>query len=306
MQARQTSWQHHGKRLEIYLPGMFVAYGRRGRYPAVSLTGRHCDMACDHCNGRLLETMLPATSPGELWEVARRAQERGDLGLLISGGSDRQGRLPSGSSSYQPSQRIKRETGLILTAHVARIDETTAKGLKAGRRQPGPDRRGGRRGHRPRGAAPSRRPGRPGGNPGRLRRGRTGHRPPYHTRPASRPDARRVGRPGAPGHPEPPPGGLRGAHAHEGHGHGRRHSAFTPGSSGIPWPRPVDCSPRPAITWAAPGPGAATGPSWTAWRSNAGVNALAVPSDAALEAAKELGLEVVLHDTCCSVYAAHV
>lgn len=128
--ARTISWQHHGKRLEIFLPGMFVAYGRRGRYPAVSLTGRHCDQGCDHCGGRLLETMLPVTSPSELRRVALRAAERGDVGLLVSGGSDSQGRLPW--DEFIPTlAEIKQETGLILTAHVARIDESTARGLKA-------------------------------------------------------------------------------------------------------------------------------------------------------------------------------
>jgi uncharacterized radical SAM superfamily protein len=129
MQARRISWQHHGQRLDIFLPGMFVAYGRRGRYPAVSLTGRHCDLGCEHCGGRLLETMLPATTPEELRATAARAKERGDVGLLISGGSDREGRLPW--EEFLPTlAEIKQDTGLILTVHAARLDEATARGLK--------------------------------------------------------------------------------------------------------------------------------------------------------------------------------
>ena len=67
-QARETSWAIHGKRLTIFLPGMFTAYGRTGRYPAVSLTGDRCDQGCAHCGGRLLTTMLKPDGPEGLLE----------------------------------------------------------------------------------------------------------------------------------------------------------------------------------------------------------------------------------------------
>ncbi len=133
--ARELSWARHGKRLVIATPGMFVAYGHRGRYPAVSLTGRDCELGCDHCRGRLLETMLPATSPAELVELGRRLAAQGQQGFLLSGGSDRRGRLPW--AEYLPAiAQVIEETGLTVTAHVARIDAPTARALKeAGVRQ---------------------------------------------------------------------------------------------------------------------------------------------------------------------------
>lgn len=93
-QARALSWQHHGAKLGIYLPGMFTAYGRKGRYPAVSITGQECRQGCDHCRGQLLRTMRPACGGEALYALGKRLAAQGQLGMLISGGSDPQGRLP--------------------------------------------------------------------------------------------------------------------------------------------------------------------------------------------------------------------
>lgn len=135
VKAREVSWAHHGKKLAVATPGMFTVYGRKGRYPAVSLTGKSCQLGCDHCAGRLLETMLPAASPDELMELGRKLKAKGQHGFLLSGGSDREGRLPW--TDFIPAiAQVIEETGLIVTAHVARIDADTAQALKdAGVRQ---------------------------------------------------------------------------------------------------------------------------------------------------------------------------
>jgi uncharacterized radical SAM superfamily protein len=130
--AREMSWARHGKKLAVALPGMFMVYGRKGRYPAVSLTGQACQLGCEHCGGRLLETMLPAESPAELIELGRKLKAQGQHGFLLSGGSDHEGRLPWGEFIPAIEQVIK-ETGLTVTAHVARIDLGIAKALKAAR-----------------------------------------------------------------------------------------------------------------------------------------------------------------------------
>lgn len=129
-QARELSHAAHGKRLDIFVPGMFTAYGRKGRYPAVSLTADKCELGCKHCAGRLLETMLPATTPEELLRLGQRLWQKGEKGMLISGGSDREGRLPLGRM-VPAIERLSQETGLYITAHVARLDQDTAKALKA-------------------------------------------------------------------------------------------------------------------------------------------------------------------------------
>lgn len=133
--AREAARARGGRRLTIATPGMFTAYGRRGRYPAVSLTGSACGLGCDHCRGRLLESMLPAADPEALAALARRLAARGQRGFLLSGGSDRRGRLPW--DRFLPAiARAVEETGLTVTVHAARLSPDQARGLKqAGVRQ---------------------------------------------------------------------------------------------------------------------------------------------------------------------------
>ena len=128
--AGEVSREGFGKKLTIYLPGMITAYGRKGRYPAVSLTGTRCEQNCRHCAGKLLETMLPAETPEELVALGQKLWARGRHGILLSGGSDQKGRLPW-REMLPAIRELKQTTGLTLTAHVGRLDQTTARELKA-------------------------------------------------------------------------------------------------------------------------------------------------------------------------------
>ncbi len=134
-EAWDTARARHGRSVTFYLPGM-IRYGdRRGRYPAVSITGNACELQCDHCRGLLLRPMIPAQEPAVWVEKARRLARRGAHGILISGGADARGRLPW--KRFAPSiARISRETRLFLTAHTGFPDLETAGLLRqAGVRQ---------------------------------------------------------------------------------------------------------------------------------------------------------------------------
>jgi lipoyl synthase len=132
--SRRHSVDRFGPNIDFFLPGMFMYYGRTGRYPAVSLTGESCRLNCDHCRAGLLKTMIPALTPDELLRVADSQKKKGRLGLLISGGSDEYGRLPW-DVYLGAIQRIA-ETGLIVTCHCGVLDYNTARHLKqAGVRQ---------------------------------------------------------------------------------------------------------------------------------------------------------------------------
>lgn len=128
--ARRISQAHFGPSLEFFLPGMFVLNGQTGLYPAVSLTGDQCRLACEHCRGQLLANMYPARTPEALLGVAKDLQARGRRGLLISGGSDIDGRLP-----WEPFlgtiETIVHEVGLTVTVHAGYLDTSTARRLKA-------------------------------------------------------------------------------------------------------------------------------------------------------------------------------
>jgi uncharacterized radical SAM superfamily protein len=129
-QAWALSRRHHGRRLGLYLPGMFVYDGRRGRFPAVSLTGSECALGCGHCRGQLLAQMAPAVRPGQLLDLARRAKTQGHLGLLVSGGCDQAGRLPWAAFADDLAA-VKAETGLFLAVHAGFVDPAQARSLKA-------------------------------------------------------------------------------------------------------------------------------------------------------------------------------
>jgi uncharacterized radical SAM superfamily protein len=133
--AWKTARKNLGDGFTFYLPGM-VKYGQeRGRYPAVSITAGQCALKCEHCQGRLLAPMIKVAEPQELVEKCLRLKANGMLGVLLSGGSDPQGRLPW--EKYLAAITVVRaQTGLFLSAHVGFPDSVTCRELKkAGVRQ---------------------------------------------------------------------------------------------------------------------------------------------------------------------------
>jgi uncharacterized radical SAM superfamily protein len=134
VQARSLSWRYFGKRICFYAPG-FIHYenryfrSSRNAFPSISITGTSCSLNCNHCEGRLLETMIPATSPQILVETCRKIKAKGAVGCLISSGC-----LPDGSV---PIERFidaiaeAKRLGLTVVAHTGLIDLDTARRLKS-------------------------------------------------------------------------------------------------------------------------------------------------------------------------------
>ena len=127
--AREASWQAFGRQVTFYVPGMFHCQSMRGKYQAISVTGNACELRCDHCKGRLLRSMIGATTAEALIEKAVRLAEHGNYGILISGGCDADGRLPW--NRFIPAiQEIKRRTNLYISIHSGIVDDITARRLK--------------------------------------------------------------------------------------------------------------------------------------------------------------------------------
>ncbi|HMK36855.1 MAG TPA: radical SAM protein [Desulfomonilaceae bacterium] len=127
--AWDISRAHCGNTLTVHIPGMFVVNGRRGGFRAVSITGSRCDLDCEHCRGLLLRTMPHAQTPEELLQFGWDAWKRGDHGMLVTGGCDREGKLPW--SSFLPVlRRLKQETALKITIHAGQLDLPAARKLK--------------------------------------------------------------------------------------------------------------------------------------------------------------------------------
>jgi uncharacterized radical SAM superfamily protein len=98
-------------------------------FPTISITGNACALNCKHCGGKVLETMHPALSPQALFELGVKLKGKGAKGCLVSGGC-----LPDGSvpiDNFVPVlERLKRELGLTVFVHTGIIKKDTARALK--------------------------------------------------------------------------------------------------------------------------------------------------------------------------------
>jgi uncharacterized radical SAM superfamily protein len=128
-ESRSQSWSKFGKKITFYHPGMFYYNGGLGDYPALSITGNKCQLQCDHCKGKILETMIPVSDSKDLIQKCRKLKEKGTKGLLISGGSFSDGSLPW-SDFLLGIRKVKEITNLYISIHSGIIDFPTAMNLK--------------------------------------------------------------------------------------------------------------------------------------------------------------------------------
>ena len=132
-QARLLSWKHFGKRIHFYAPG-FVHYenryfrSSRNAFPSISITGSSCSLNCSHCGGKLLKTMIPATSPQTLVETCKKIKAKGAVGCLISGGCLPDGSVPIGG--FVDAIAEAKKLGLTIVVHTGLIKVDTANRLK--------------------------------------------------------------------------------------------------------------------------------------------------------------------------------
>jgi uncharacterized radical SAM superfamily protein len=133
--SRRRSWDLFGKTIKFYAPS-FVRYQTAHytapvkAFPSISITGSSCALRCQHCTGKVLETMIPATTPHDLLRVCRSLKAQGCTGCLISGGCLPNGTVPL-ERFVEPIRTIKEELGLKVIVHTGVIREPTAYALKA-------------------------------------------------------------------------------------------------------------------------------------------------------------------------------
>lgn len=134
LRARSASWSRFGRRIRFYIPG-FTYYSNKyfksssSIFPSISVTGEYCSLSCDHCGGKILRTMIPATTPRRLVEVCAELKGKGALGCLISGGC-----LPNGSvpiaKFLDAISEVKRRFGLTIVVHTGLVDFDVARKLR--------------------------------------------------------------------------------------------------------------------------------------------------------------------------------
>ncbi len=96
---------------------------------AISLTGSGCALECDHCDKKILESMIPLDTRDGLYSMCKKLAESGTESVLISGGSMKNGQVAF-IKHIVDIARVKNELGLKVIMHTGLVNEEMAKGLK--------------------------------------------------------------------------------------------------------------------------------------------------------------------------------
>lgn len=104
----------------------------KNSFPSFSITAGACGLNCDHCQAKILEPMIPATSPEMLdMKVRHLAHTQGLNGFLLSGGSNRRNEIRY-ERFYPVVERLKRDFPTMRIAiHTALTDERGARAMEA-------------------------------------------------------------------------------------------------------------------------------------------------------------------------------
>ena len=103
------------------VPGKVTFYRPGRSFPAVSVTGRKCELMCDYCQGHYLEGMDAVDSAEGLLALAHRLQAQGAKGFLLSGGCDPRGKVPL-QGFLGAVARLKEEMSLAINIHTGILD----------------------------------------------------------------------------------------------------------------------------------------------------------------------------------------
>lgn len=98
----------------------------KGAWPAISVTGGECKLQCDHCKAKVLEPMIAAITPDDLWRAVNEQVAGGAQGLLLTGGSNHRDEVEY-DPFYPVIRRIKNAfPSLKIAIHTALVDRDAA------------------------------------------------------------------------------------------------------------------------------------------------------------------------------------
>ncbi|MEM2912620.1 MAG: radical SAM protein [Candidatus Bathyarchaeia archaeon] len=131
--AKEVSLKNFGKKICFYAPS-FMYYktdyfcSSPTLFPSISITGKSCALKCKHCDGIVLRTMYPASTPKELVSLCKTLKQQGAKGCLISGGCMPNGSVPI-DNFIEALAQVKKETDLTIAVHTGIIKPSTAQRL---------------------------------------------------------------------------------------------------------------------------------------------------------------------------------
>ena len=135
-QSRNSVMPGKMNRVNFYTP-TFKAYATseikgcgKSAWPAVSITGGDCKLQCDHCKAKILEPMIAARTPDELWRVVAQQIEGGAQGMLLTGGSNHRNEVEY--DDYYPVIRRIKDTfpQFKIAMHTALVDMDIARRME--------------------------------------------------------------------------------------------------------------------------------------------------------------------------------
>ncbi len=135
-QSRNGDMPRRMNRVNFYTP-TFKAYATseikgcgKSAWPAVSITGGDCKLQCDHCKAKILEPMIAARTPDELWRVVAQQIEGGAQGMLLTGGSNHRNEVEY--HDYYPVIRRIKDTfpQFKIAMHTALVDMDIARRME--------------------------------------------------------------------------------------------------------------------------------------------------------------------------------
>ncbi len=94
----------------------------KNAFVPISVTGTKCELRCKHCNRHYLKHMIPAETNEELFRVASILKEKGINGIVLSGGSRKDGTVPL-EYFHDAIKKIKEELRMKILAHTGPINK---------------------------------------------------------------------------------------------------------------------------------------------------------------------------------------
>ena len=128
--------EHFGRSITFHAPGLkhFSIPGFEQKNPRaflpISLTGSGCALDCDHCDSKILEPMIALNPKEGLFSLCQKLAVAGTEAVLISGGSQRNGKVPF-LKHIDEIKKIKLELGLKVMVHTGLVDGPMAAGLQS-------------------------------------------------------------------------------------------------------------------------------------------------------------------------------